>query len=434
MNLIHLFERWMAPLYTNLSITESAQGIINYILSLVCLSALAFISGKFFRFISGKIIGRTVEKTRGKWDDYMQQSGFFSRLTRLITPIIVYLIIPVFLPVENMVTEFIRRCIVAYIFGNVAYTLAAFLDGINTIYQASNGEMARQKPIKGYLQMIKIFIYIIAIILIITAVMDVSPVGILSGLGAMSAVLMLVFKDSILGFVSSMQLSANDMVRIGDWIEMPKYNADGYVIDITLQSIKVQNWDKTITTIPIYALISDSFKNWRGMSDSGGRRIKRSIYIDMTSVRFLAEDDIKKLSDLRLLSSYLASKIMEIEEHNKKLGVPEHDYVSGRHLTNLGTFRAYIEAYLVDNPNVHQGMTHMVRYLETGAEGLPMELYLYTSDTRWVKYEGILADIVDHLLAVMPEFGLRVFQNPSGWNMDNISKGISCLDNKQKED
>jgi miniconductance mechanosensitive channel len=242
----------------------------------------------------------------------------------------------------------------------------------------------------------------------------------------MSAVLLLVFKDSIVGFVSSLQLSANDMVRIGDWIEMPNYNADGDVIDVTLQSVVVQNWDKTISTIPIYALISDSFRNWRGMTTAGGRRIKRSINIDAHSVHFLDASEIRKMEQTPLLAEYMRQKIEDIKESNQSRNIPETDYVSGRHLTNIGTFRAYAEAYLASHPGVAQDMTHMVRQLAPDPSGfIPLELYLFGADIRWIYYEKLQSDIFDHLLAVISEFDLRVFQAPSGEDMKRVADAIA---------
>jgi miniconductance mechanosensitive channel len=354
------------------------------------------------------------------------ESRFFIRLSRIIPALIAYALIPEFLATGSGVGVFVRRLIVAYMAGMLAHVCAAFLDGVNMIYRSDAEEIAKRKPIKGYVQLAKVFLYIIGGILMATTVANVSPLGILSGVGAMSAVLLLVFKDSILGFVASMQLSGNDMVRIGDWIEMPAYNADGDVIDITLQSVKVQNWDKTITTIPIYALVSDSFKNWRGMSESGGRRIKRSIYIDMRSARFLGMEEITRLSALPLLAEYMKNKLAEITEYNRSRGIPDDDYVSGRHLTNLGTYRAYTEAYLKSLPQAAKNMTNMARYLQPNENGLQMEIYLFSADTAWVNYECIQADIIDHLLAILPEFGLKVFQNPSGGDLQMIAEKLGA--------
>jgi miniconductance mechanosensitive channel len=286
------------------------------------------------------------------------------------------------------------------------------------------GDKANRRPIKSYIQILEIAVYAVAIILIITTLMNVSPAGILTGLGAMSAVLMLVFKDSIVGFVSSLQLAGNDMVRIGDWIEMPAYNADGNVIDITLQSATVQNWDNTISTIPIYSLLTNSFKNWRGMSESGGRRIMRSIYIDQRSVRFITKAEFERFARMPHLAQYMKDKKDAITSFNEERGYDPTDYVSGRHMTNLGTFRAYTANYLQQLPEAAKGMTNMVRYLQPSENGLQVQIYLFSADKVWEHYEAIQADIIDHLLAILPEFGLKVFQNPSGYDMEMIAANL----------
>ncbi|MDR2793827.1 MAG: mechanosensitive ion channel family protein [Treponema sp.] len=401
-------------------------GLFNETIALLIFIAVVLITAKLSSTLILLIVHRMVKKTKTTWDDTLMESRFFIRLSRLLPAIAAYILIPAFLTAGGGMSVFVCRLTVAYIAGMSAHICAAFLNAINLIYRNDAGETAKRKPIKGYIQLAKVFLYIIGGILVVTTLLNVSPLGILSGIGAMSAVLMLVFKDSILGFVSSMQLSGNDMVRIGDWIEMPAYNADGDVIDITLQSVKVQNWDKTITAIPIYALVSDSFKNWRGMSDSGGRRIKRSIYIDMRSVRFLTEEEIGRLSALPPLAAYMKSKLAEITEYNKARAIPEDDYVSGRHLTNLGTYRAYTEAYLNALPQAAKGMTNMVRYLQPDGNGLQMEIYLFSADTSWVRYERIQADITDHLAAILSEFGLKAFQNPSGGDVQLIAEALGA--------
>ena len=399
--------------------------VTNIILLLILLiiAGITRWAGKYL--IQGSL-QRIVRHTKGKWDDILFEQGVFNRLGHILPAVIVYLIFPFFFPKANLITAFVQRLLLAYITGITVWVFDSFLDAINTIYNSLGGEKARRKPIKGHLQMVKILLYVVGTVLIITTIINISPIGILSGLGAMSAVLLLVFKDSIMGLISSIQLAANDMVRIGDWIEMPKYGADGDVIDISLQSIKVRNWDMTITTIPIYALISDSFKNWRGMNESNGRRIKRAIHIDMRSVCFLDATTLGHLKQLRLLKEYMVKKEEEITNHNSKLGIAPNDMISGRWPTNLGTFRAYIEAYLAEQPILSKDMIHMVRYLEPGPTGLPMEIYLFCTDKEWVHYEKAQADIFDHILAIMPEFGLRVFQNPSGWDMQHWSANIKA--------
>ncbi|NMA65612.1 MAG: mechanosensitive ion channel, partial [Clostridiaceae bacterium] len=263
-------------------------------------------------------------------------------------------------------------------------------------------------------QVVKIFISIMAAVIIISILTERSPWLLLSGIGAATAVLMLIFQNSILGLVASIQLTTNNMVQIGDWIEMPTHGADGDVIDISLHTVKVQNWDKTIITIPTHKLISESFKNWRGMREAGGRRIKRSIYIDMTSVKFCDEEMLERFKKIQYIKEYIQKKESEIENYNKSQNVDLSSIVNGRRLTNLGTFRAYIANYLKNHPGLNKNMTQMVRQLQPTEYGLPLEIYAFTDETAWVKYEAIQSDIFDHILAIVPEFDLKIYQRPAG--------------------
>jgi len=308
-----------------------------------------------------------------------------------------------------------RNVASAVIILTIVLALNAALNLVNALYLRRPD--AASRPIKGYLQVVKILLFAAAAILIVAVLMDQSPLLLLSGLGAMAAVLMLVFKDTILSLVASVQLSSNDMLRVGDWIEMPQLHADGDVIDIALHTVKVQNWDKTITTIPTYRLIGESFKNWRGMTESGGRRIKRSLLIDQTSVRFLSDEERQGLRRFALIDSYLDQKQAELDAWNASLAEGGHHPINSRRVTNLGTFRAYVIAYLRAHGDIAQGMTLLVRQLQPTPQGLPLEIYCFTSTTAWSAYEGIQADIFDHLLAVLGEFGLRLFQEPSGFDM-----------------
>lgn len=289
--------------------------------------------------------------------------------------------------------------------------LSKTVDLIDILYHRRPA--AQSKPIKGYLQLLKILIYLIAAILIIASLIDRDPLILLSGLGAMMAVLMLIFQDTILSAVASVQLGSNDMVRIGDWIEMPSQNADGDVIEIALHTVKVQNWDKTITTLPTRKLITDSFKNWRGMRESGGRRIKRSLYIDQHSVRFLNDAEIQRLEDFVLLDDYLDEKRRELADWNARLREKGAKPINERRVTNLGTFRAYVAQYLRNHPKINRNMPMLVRQLQPGATGIPLEIYCFVNDIRWVQYEDTQSDIFDHLLAILPVFDLRVFQQIS---------------------
>ncbi|HEX2099812.1 MAG TPA: mechanosensitive ion channel domain-containing protein, partial [Candidatus Synoicihabitans sp.] len=286
---------------------------------------------------------------------------------------------------------------------------------LNAIYAlAEQHGRLKGVPIKGLFQALKLVAVLLAVIFALATLLGRSPLYLLSGLGALTAVLLLVFRDAILGFVAGIMISANELVRVGDWIEMPKAGADGDVIDVTLTTVKVRNWDKTITTIPTYNLISDSFKNWRGMKESGGRRIKRAIYLDMRTVRFADEAMLARWQKIGHVREYLQRKLSEIAADNQKLGLEANVLGNGRRLTNLGTFRAYCVAYLRAHPMIHQELTFLVRQLQPTAHGLPLEIYVFVRDTNWSVYEGVQADVFDHLLAVVEAFDLRVFQHPSG--------------------
>lgn len=300
----------------------------------------------------------------------------------------------------------------AFIVLTIALALGSALNVVNVLY--SRRPSARLKPIKGYVQVSKIVIYAIAVILMIATLIDRSPLILLSGLGAMAAVLLLIFQDTLLSLVASVQISSNDIIRVGDWIEMPQLNADGDVIDIALHTVKVQNFDKTITTIPTKRFITDSFRNYRGMQEAGGRRIKRALNIDQNSVHFLSDAEREHLHRFNLLDDYLTAKEQELADWNRKLEKRGQEPVNTRRVTNLGTFRAYVERYLRAHPGVHQGMTLLVRQMPLSGEGLPVEIYCFTNTTVWAQYEGIQGDIFDHLLSILPEFGLHVFQHPSG--------------------
>ena len=304
----------------------------------------------------------------------------------------------------------------------VVMALAASMDVVNTLY--SRSPRGHRRVIKGYLQVLKIVFYAIGAILVIATLIDRSPLLLLSGLGALAAVLMLVFKDTILSLVASVQLNSNDMLRVGDWIEMPQVNADGDVIDIALHTVKVQNWDKTITTIPTWRLINESYKNWRGMQESGGRRIKRSLLIDQTSVRFLTEEERGRMRRFLLIDDYLADKAAELERWNAELVASGRDPVNMRRSTNIGAFRAYVEQYLTNHPRIRKDMTLLVRQLQPTETGLPLEIYCFTSTVAWGEYEAIQSDIFDHLLAILPEFGLGLYQQPGG---ADVARALEAL-------
>lgn len=333
-----------------------------------------------------------------------------ARLSNIVPALVIQAGIGAVPHLPTVAIGFIRSLCIAFIILTVAIALSGFLALLHDLYQRRPN--AANRPIKGYVQLGKLLVYGAAAILIIAALMDQSPLLLLSGLGAMAAVLMLVFKDTILSLVASVQIGSNDMVRVGDWIEMPQFNADGDVIDIALHTVKIQNFDKTITTVPTHRLISESFRNWRGMAESGGRRIMRSLMIDQRSVRFLDSDTIQKMARFAVLRPYLEAKRREIESWNVEHGAD--GTVNGRRLTNIGTFRAYVLAYLQSRNDIAQDKTLLVRQLAPSENGLPMEIYAFASSTVWSEYEGIQGDIFDHLIAILPDFGLRLFQRPAG--------------------
>lgn len=349
----------------------------------------------------------------------VQKFNFVSRLSNVVPALIISTGIGYVSGVPEAAATIIVNVCNAFMVLTVALALSNLLDLVNSIYEERPD--AKIRPIKGYIQVVKIGIYAVTLILIIAALFDRSPLILLSGLGAMAAVLMLIFQDTILSLVASVQISSNDVLRVGDWVEMPQLNADGDVIDIALHTVKIQNWDKTITTIPTRRFMTDPFKNWRGMQESGGRRIKRCILLDQQSVHFLDAEQKKRLGRFKLLKDYLASKQQEIDDWNTQLAEEGKEPVNTRRITNIGTFRAYVERYLQSHPGIHQQMTLMARQLPVTADGLPLELYCFTNTTAWLKYESIQSDIFDHLLAILPEFGLRVYQHPSGMDVRALS-------------
>ncbi|MCH7715520.1 MAG: mechanosensitive ion channel [Gemmatimonadetes bacterium] len=362
-------------------------------------------------------ISLVVKRTKFAWDDELLEHRVFERFGRLVPALVIYFGIPVVPGVGPEAEAFIRHVAAAFMVAVVVLAIGALLTAVNDIYERF--EMAAHRPIKGYLQVSKIAVYVLGAVVVLATLMNRSPLIFLSGIGAMTAVLMLVFKDTLLSLVASIQLMSNDMVRVGDWIEMPKYNADGDVIDIALHTVKIQNWDNTITTVPTSKFIEDSFKNWRGMSESGGRRIKRSIWIDKGTIRFLSDEEITRFKRFALLRDYIEQKQKELRDYNEALGGEPGD-VNMRRLTNIGTFRAYILNYLKNHPKIHQEKTLMVRQLAPTPHGIPLEVYVFTNDTAWSVYEGIQADIFEHVMALVPEFGLRLFQNPTGADFKKV--------------
>lgn len=384
------------------------------VVSILLLAAwLAYLFASRFLLIAVRSVAK---RTAHTWDDALIDNRVGAKLAQLVPVFIIYVGVGLLPRINETVEALVLNVTSAYLIVVVSLTIVATLNAANDIYE-SNPE-ARQRPIKGFIQLLQLAIMIVGAVLFIAALVDRSPVLLLSGFGAMTAVLLLVFKDTLLSLVASVQLTAQDMVRVGDWIEVPQFGADGDVVDVELHTIKVQNWDKTITTIPTHRLISDSFKNWRGMSASGGRRIKRALHLDASSIHFMSAEELERCKRFLLLEEYLAGKEGELAAHNRELAgadAKEPDAaVNMRRLTNIGTFRAYVLRYLKQHPQIHHGMTLLVRQQSPGPEGIPIELYCFTTTTAWNEYEDIQADIFDHLLAIIPEFGLRLFQQPAG--------------------
>lgn len=359
------------------------------------------------------IITKIIKRNKLKWDDILLDHKVIHRAVLIVPGVLFYSLTAVY---ENSdLTEILERLASIYVLLILAFVTSALLDSINDIYRLR--PISNARPIKGLLQVVKIIVFIVIAIVIIATLIDQSPLILLSSIGALAAVFSFVFKDSILGFIAGIQLTSNDMLRIGDWIEMPKYGADGDVIDITLNTVKVQNFDKTYVTIPAYALISDSFKNWRGMFQFGGRRIKRSISIDVNSIDFCTEEMIEKFKKIHYLEEYINDKEKELNEYNVENNIDTEQKINGRRMTNLGTFRAYLKSYLANHPGIDKDKTMIVRQLAPEKNGIPMEIYAFTRDTAWDNYEGVQSDIFDHIYAVAGEFGLRIFQTPSGYDL-----------------
>ena len=415
------------------SLPDNWLGLIGGIAILIVVAWIA--DWLTIRVLRGTI-RRVAARTKSTWDDRVIERNIFARLAHAVPAVIIYYGIAPALGVSAievaaagdmvaLAAGVLQRVSLAYIVLTAALAASSFLDAINDIYNESYSQ-ARSRPIKGYLQVVGLVLYIAAGVIIVSVLADRSPVVFLSGLGALTAVLMLVFKDTILSLVASLQIMSNDMIRIGDWVEMPQANADGDVIDIALHIVKIQNWDKTISTIPTSKFISESFKNWRGMSDSGGRQIKRSLHLDMSSIRFLTDEEIERHSRREVLREYMRSKRDELAKYTtEKAGMDAGVIPDVRRLTNAGTFRAYVFHYLKAHPMIHDDMTLIVRQLAPGPKGLPIQIYCFSNDTEWANYETLQADIFDHLIAILPEFGIRAFQEPSGADLERLggSKG-----------
>jgi len=398
--------------FTKLLTKELVRGILIFLVFFLCWFVYKITQGPLIR-----ILEKISSNTNMQWDNFLVERRVFHRLLNFIPLILMYILIPSILA-DTSLLNFSQSFINSLFIIVGMMTIDSFLNALMDIY--SKTLISKEISIKPFVQVFKLILYFVTVILLLSLILQKTPLYFLSGLGALTAVLMFVFKDVLMGFVAGIQLIANKMVAPEDWIEMPKYGADGDVIEITLTTVKVKNFDNTITTIPTYALINESFKNWRNMSLSGGRRIKRYVNIDLSSIKFCNNEMLEKFKKFQLISYIIKERQDEIKLYNKTQSVDETTLVNGRRLTNIGVFRTYVESYLKQHPMIHKNMTFLVRQLSPKENGLPIEIYVFCKDTNWSNYEKVQADIFDHILAVVPEFELRVFQEPTGSDFQSI--------------
>lgn len=393
--------------------TSGTAGIFGLLGAALYLAGLAWLANYATKRVITSIIHPLIRKSNAQWDDKLADHRVLIRGSHIVPAVIIHIFAPTVFETHPQLIALCQTVVNTYLVVIALFIIDAALNFARAIWDEL--PVGKRFPAKSFIQAAKLVINLVGCIFILSAILDKSPLVFFSGLGAITAILLLIFKDAILGLVAGFQLSVNNMVMVGDWIEMPGRGADGDVIDVSLTTVKVQNWDKTITTIPTYALISDSFKNWRGMSECGGRRIKRSLHIDLRTIQFADEALLERFKHIQILRPYLESKLEDIRKHNANISNDLAELINGRRLTNVGTFRAYCVAYLRNHPKIHHsGMTLLVRQLAPSQTGLPIELYAFANDTAWANYEDIQGDIFDHLLSILPEFGLSAFQAPSG--------------------
>ncbi|MBT3783478.1 mechanosensitive ion channel [bacterium] len=386
-----------------------------HLIEILVILVTAWLAHSLLRRYLITILSGFVKRVRPEWAEPMQKYKPLEKLAYLAPFFIIYQ--SSHLVHESLNLLFQTLGLVGMLW-SVVTMIDDSLDTVHAVY--ASHEVSKHHPVKGFIQIFKIILYVITILVTLAILLNKSPWYFLSGIGALTAVLLLVFKDTLLSLVASIQLAFSDMIHIGDWVSMPQYGADGDVIDIALHTVSIQNWDKTISTIPTYKFITESFKNWKGMSQSGGRRICRSIFLDANSVKFIDESLFKKLKKIQILKSYLEQKEIEIERFNEETGVNPGSPVNGRKQTNLGAFRAYMEQYLRSHPRIRKDMTLLVRQQASSEQGIPIQIYTFTNTTVWASYESIQADIFDHFFAILQEFELKVFQNPTGADFSQV--------------
>lgn len=413
--------RWLDDWFVNaLDVNQEVALYLKLFTLLVVMIIICFIGWYIAKRLIVASLNRLFLKTKVTWDDELVAQGVFDKFAHIVPAIIVNIAAPyVFgdfpdlIPIVKVATDI-------YIIAIIIWSVNSVVSSLVRIF--STVDVLKDKPLTSYSQLIKIIVFLIGGVLIFSMLLGQSPLAFLGAMGAATAVILLIFKDAILGFVASIQMSVYDMIRVGDWVSMPKYDADGDVIAINLTTVMVQNWDKTITTIPAHAFLADSFKNWRGMSNSGGRRIKRALHVKISSIRFCDEELIRNFKKIHLLKDFIESRQKEIDEYNKNNEVDESVLINGRRMTNVGVFRNYARNFLAANPKLNQEMTLMVRQLDPTEKGLPLEIYCFSSDKNWVNYEGIISDIFDHLLAAIPAFDLEIFEAPTGKDFATLAK------------
>lgn len=412
-------DHWLADNLLNLGVSEVAIPYATLAFDLTILICIAVLVD----WIARKVILRTVEaivkRSKTEIDDIFFKHRVFRGVAHVL-PAIVFLIgSPVVFKDFQEAGVWFDKVAYLLMVGAIVWVVFSFLNAVQEVLE--NSSHLKDKPVQSYVQVAKLLAILIAVVLIISTLLGKSPLVVLSAFGAVAAVLIFVFKDTILGLVASIQISVNDLVRVGDWVTMEKFKADGDVIDISLNIIKIQNWDKTISSIPTYMFTVDSFKNWRGMEESGGRRIKRSILIKVSTIKFCSPEMIDRYKKFQILDSYLDQRTQEIHEHNQDSNADKTYPINGRHLTNIGVFRKYIELLISDRPGIHKTMTKLVRQLDPASEGVPIEIYCFTETTEWLAYEQLQADLFDHLLASVPLFDLEVFENPTGSDLSKLT-------------
>lgn len=380
--------------------TDDESALIKMAITITVAILIYIISRKWLSKLLKKVVG----KTKSTWDDILYDQGFFRKLASLIPPFTAYIVLT-FITWEYKYV--LRRLVDIWLIIVTLFIITSLLNAINKIYESY--PVSKNRPITFFIQLIKVFLYTVVVITVVSVLVNKSPEHLIVGLSAFAAVLLLIFKDSILGFVAGIQLTSNNMIRIGDWIQMDKNNANGVVLEVNLYTVKVQNWDMTISMVPTYQLVSESFTNWRGMQESPGRRIMRSINIDIDSVHFLSHDEVVKFASSAFLKDYIDQMVAKLGDINKdKITILDE-----RKLTNIGIFRYYMDAWIEANPDINTNMTHMVRQLQPGPTGMPIQIYCFSAIQEWVTYEKVQADIFDHIMAVLPEFGLKVFEYKS---------------------